>query len=415
MQVIIRYHEISLKGKNRLGFEHALIANIIQALKVKPAQVKRIRGQITIRLEEGEAEKINKLREVLGIAWYAKAKEVETSPELIKACAVGVAKREITEGQSFAVRVKRADKTLPYTSMDLEKEIGEAIREATGARVNLTDPDYTLGISLRTPLSYVFSKREKGPGGLPVGTTGKVLALLSGGFDSIAASYLLAKRGAQVDYLHFHVFNDAKPVLNSKVESIARRLHELTHGEKMFLASYVNFQMGILDLTNKYHSSEVVMFRRLMVKVAEKLARKYGYQAIVTGDSLGQVASQTMENIVAVEEATTIPIFRPLIGMDKGEIIQIVEKVGLGEEAILPYKDCCSLIQKHPSTRVNLEKIKEAEEKIGIDKIAEEIFQAVKVIPLDASEAEISCQAPGLRLPSSKSPMRTRIRRTTGL
>jgi len=206
--------------------------------------------------------------------------------------------------------------------------------------------------------------------------------LLSGGFDSIASSYLMSKRGAKVDYLHFHVFADQKKVLNSKIKSIVDKLSSYTQSQKLFLSSYTPFQITALEIDSKLQKQELVVFRRLMVKVGENLAKKHGYQALVLGDSLGQVASQTMENIVAVDESVGIPIFRPLIGMDKKDIINLVKNIDLEKQAIKPYKDCCSLVSKKPATRANLEKVKQIESDYPIDKVINKITLQAETIKL---------------------------------
>ncbi|MDZ4229105.1 MAG: 7-cyano-7-deazaguanine synthase, partial [Patescibacteria group bacterium] len=219
-----------------------------------------------------------------------------------------------------------------------------------------------------------------GPGGLPVGTSGKVLCLLSGGFDSVAAAYQLAKRGAQVDFLHFHVYSDAQPVLKSKITTIVNKLKEFTLSPRLYLAGYLPFQMQVLDLSDRETRQELVIFRRLMVRVGAELAKKYHYQALVLGDSLGQVASQTMENIVAVDLAVDLPIFRPLIGFDKNETINLVRQIGLEAVVNKPYKDCCSLIATHPATRADLVKIAKIETEIKIETIIKQITDNVSII-----------------------------------
>jgi len=226
----------------------------------------------------------------------------------------------------------------------------------------------------------VFSKKIAGPGGLPVGTSGKVLVLLSGGFDSIAASYLLAKRGASVDFLHFHVFPNKEGVLKSKMPEIWSGLKKFTFSKKVFLSSYSPFQMKVLDLKRREEKLELVIFRRVMVRVAAEIAKENGYQALVLGDSLGQVASQTMENIVAVDKAVELPIFRPLIGSDKMEVVDLVRKIDLERVATVAYKDCCSIVSTRPSTKANLEKVLVLEKKLEIEKVVKEMIAKVEKI-----------------------------------
>jgi len=279
-----------------------------------------------------------------------------------------------------AIRAQRADKALPFTSPDLERELGEAVRQATGAQVDLDDPDTTIYVSTSTEESYVYAEKLPGPGGLPVGTSGRVLSLLSGGPDSIASSYYLARRGAQVDFLHFHVFPNKDSVLDSKIIPIVSKLSKYTLSDQLYLSSYLPFEMQVLGLQVRDARYELVVFRRLMARIAEALAQKHGYQAIVLGDSLGQVASQTMENIAAVDEAVSIPVFRPLIGMDKVEIMDLVQEIGLLEEAISPYKDCCSLITPKPVIKAYLPFVHTIEKDLNLSRVVEEMVDEVEVV-----------------------------------
>ena len=365
MDILVRYAEIGLKGGNRGIFENQLIKNIKIALKNPSLQIIKAQKQIVI---SGENINIEPLKTVFGIAWFAPVTVVGNNQPAIAAAALKLVK----PGLSFAVRAHH----------DLEVALGDIIRTRKKIKVDLSNPQQTIYITEFNNQALIFNQKIPGPGGLPVGTSGKVLCLLSGGFDSIAAAYLLAKRGAQVDFLHFHVFPDKKKVLASKIMAIINKLKINTLPQKLYLASYLPFQMAVLDLDRRDEKQELVVYRRLMVSVAAALAEKYHYQALVLGDSLGQVASQTMENICAVDQAVSIPIFRPLIGMDKKDIINLVRQIGLENETNQPYKDCCSLISTHPATRADLAKIQILEKKIKIDNITKEIVKNVTVISL---------------------------------
>jgi thiamine biosynthesis protein ThiI len=248
----------------------------------------------------------------------------------------------------------------------------------------LDNPAQTIYVSISSDekRALVYNQKIPGAGGLPVGSSGRVLCLLSGGFDSVAAAYLLAKRGAQVDYLHFHVFTDAQPVLKSKIRSIISGLKPFTLSEHLYLSSYLPFQMAVMSLSVRDTKHELVVYRRLMVRVGEALATRHGYQALLLGDSLGQVASQTMENIVAVDRAVALSVFRPLIGNDKNETINLVRKIGLEAVVNEPYKDCCSLISTHPATRADMDQIEKIEKEIKIEDIVKEMAANAEIVTL---------------------------------
>ena len=362
-KVLVRYAEIGLKGKNRPWFENKLINNIKTVLN-QSLQAIKTQKQILI---SGEID-LEKLKTVFGIAWYAPVKVVENNFSAVSQAALKL----IRPKKTFSVRAHR----------ELEVNLGEIIRTKKKIAVDLDHPGQTIYVAEAGDQAYVFNQKIAGPGGLPVGTSGKALCLLSGGFDSIAAAYLLAKRGAQVDCLHFHVFQDSGKVLDTKIKTIVDRLRTWTLSKKLFLASYLPFQLAVLGLERGDQPQELVVYRRLMVRVGEVLAKKSGYQALVLGDSLGQVASQTLENIVAVDRAVCLPIFRPLIGLDKTEIIDLVRKIGLYEETIKPYKDCCSLISSHPSTRADLPKVQNLEKRIKISQIVKKITRDVQSVAL---------------------------------
>ncbi|MDZ7587397.1 MAG: tRNA uracil 4-sulfurtransferase ThiI [Patescibacteria group bacterium] len=358
-QFIIRYAEIGLKGKNRIVFENQLVKNIYLALG-KVLIIKQHKQFILTVKSNLINQTIVKLQQVFGIAWFAPVTIVAQTQAAIAAAALKLIKPHKT----FAVRAHH----------DLEIAIGDIIRVKKKIRVDLSHPQQTIYITEFGTQAIIFNQKISGPGGLPVGTSGRVLCLLSGGFDSIAAAYVLSKRGAQVDFLHFHVYPNQRKVLVSKIMTIIEKLKIITLSQKLYLASYLPFQMKVLNLDSSDEKQDLVVYRRLMVKVAELIAKEHGYQVLILGDSLGQVASQTMENIVAVDQAVSIPIFRPLIGTDKKDIIDLVRQIGLYEEAITPYKDCCSLISTHPATIANLTKIQKIEKSIKIKSIINDIF-----------------------------------------
>jgi len=363
--ILVRYAEIGLKGKNRAVFEDQLVKNIRLALGANLIQIIKQHKQILVSAGK---EALESLKNVFGIAWFAPVAIVKNDQSEIAAAALKL----VEPKKTFAVRAHH----------DLEISLGDVIRTKKKIKVDLDNPGQTIYVIEAGEKAYVHNQKIPGPGGLPVGTSGRVLCLLSGGFDSVAAAYLLAKRGAQVDFLHFHVFTDAQPVLKSKVKTIVDGLRPWTLSKKLYLTSYLPFQMAVLSLSDRDTKHELVVYRRLMVRAGEVLAEKYHYQALVLGDSLGQVASQTMENIAAVDNAVDLPIFRPLLGNDKNETINLVRKIGLEAVVNQPYKDCCSLISIHPATQADLAKIAKIEAGIKIDEVIKEMTDHVQIINL---------------------------------
>lgn len=386
---IVRYAEIALKGQNRGDFENQLVRNIRRAMGLDSDQVERQQGQILVRVPPEKAARArDALAKVFGIAWFAEATLSKSTLESIATTAYDLAGDRLDSSTSFAVRAERSVKTLPINSQDVHEYVGAHLQHRTAAPVDLDDPDLTVYVSLRGETSYVYTDKIPGARGLPVGTSGRVLSLISGGFDSIASSYYLAKRGARVDFLHFHVFPHLEGLMSSKMPRLWRKLSAYTRSHRVFLADYTPFQMAVLGLKRREQRYELVAFRRLMARVGERLAERYGYEALVLGDSLGQVASQTLENITAVDEAVSLSVFRPLIGMDKMEVVALVRSLGLEEEAVAPYKDCCSIIARHPSTVANLEAVRSIEQAARLDQVAEEITAAIETVSIPRQDTE---------------------------
>jgi tRNA uracil 4-sulfurtransferase len=380
-KIIVRYAEIALKGSNRHIFIRQLKNNIIHILGIPPGAVKHRHHQFIVRVRDNETEHmLKKLKKVFGVAWFAPTYSCPSTMEAIIRTGTEIALKTLDESKTFAIRAQRADKKLPFTSVEIEQQLGEAVRTTCGARVDLNHPEITIFVTASTDNAFIYTEKIAGPGGLPVHTSGKVLSLLSGGLDSIAASFNMAKRGTEVDFLHFHMYPSHLTVLDSPIAAIVSKLSTTTLSKYLYLGSYTPFEMRILELERPDAKYELVIFRRLMARVAQALAEEHGYQAIVLGDSLGQVASQTLENIVAVDDAVSIPIFRPLIGTDKKDIMSLVQRIGLFNEANTPYKDCCSLLSPNPSLDTSIERVRNLEKKININAIVGEIVESVETV-----------------------------------
>jgi len=378
-QYIIRFAEIALKGKNRNQFIKKLQKNISCKLKDINHSIITSHSQLFLIIQPAKQNTKNQINQALsttfGISWFAQTVTCPTNIDSLARTGLQIIKQY--KFKSFALKVNRSDKTLNITSQEIATKIGQIIKDKTKTQVNLNNPDFTLFIDLNLPQSYLYAEKFSGPGGLPVGSSGKLLCLLSGGFDSALASYLLAKRGSAIDYLHFHIFPDNQKIINTKIPQIVNTLYPFTLSKNIYLASYTPFQLEMLNQKNT--RQELIVFRRLMIKVASLLAQKNNYQAIILGDSLGQVASQTIENIVAVDQITNLSVFRPLIGFDKQEIINLIKQINLYEIINQPYKDCCSIVSTHPATTANLKKINQLEKQININRVAQKIFEQTKI------------------------------------
>ncbi len=363
---VIHYSEIGLKGHNRPFFEKMLVENVRRLLSgIADFKVKRLQGRLVFSLNGADLQRVEEsLMKVFGISWFAFASVAEPNVDSIGRAVVEEASRIVKPGEPVKVEVKRADKRFPATSLELSKTLGRMLVEKLGVRISLENPSKKIYVEVLSREAYVFAEKKKGLGGLPVGSSGRVLSLLSGGIDSPIASYLMMKRGCEVSYVHFHPFRDNAEAENSKIIEIVRKLLPYS-GETTvtFIPSY-EFQIAAVKIPAKY---DLVLFRRFMFRVAERIAEAEGARVLVTGESLAQVASQTLENIVAISSGLKIPVFRPLIAFDKEEIVNMAKKIGTYELSIKPYKDCCSIIARHPATRAKLEVVEKLERKIDID------------------------------------------------
>ncbi len=364
--VIATYHEVALKGGNRGFFERTLLRNVRTALKGLPVAEVSLPARVVVRFSEPVAWNDVRLRlsTVFGLNGLIPVTLVGTTYADLE--------RWVDEhsaqlaGTSFAVRCKRSDKRFPMTSMEVDRMLGARINVLTGMPVDLTSPDLELHVLLQNDGIYVYRHRVPGPGGLPVGTSGRVLVLLSGGIDSPVAAYLAMKRGTKAHYVHFHSAPYTTDASVRKVEEIARILNRHQGTSRLFVVPFGDCQREIVALAPE--KLRVVLYRRAMLRVAERIARRTRCQAIVTGESLNQVASQTLENMAAIDRVAHLPVLRPVVGLDKQEIIALAERVGTYELSILPHQDCCSFLQpQHPATRTTHRACEAAEAALDVD------------------------------------------------
>jgi thiamine biosynthesis protein ThiI len=367
---VFHYDEIALKRGYRGPFARLLASNLGRVLKTFGMTVKPLGDRI---IAEGPCETAWAAAEagarVCGVAYAAPILRIPRDLSSLKMQAVATYRAVSEPGDTFALRVRRADKKFPLTEMELTRSLGQAVVEATGARVHLGQPAITLEFRIYEDAAFLTGPHLQGPGGLPVGVHPAVLALLSGNIDSPVAAYLMMRRGAPVDFVHFHTFRTAEPVHNSAIPALVRRIVKPQGlSARLFLVPDFPFSLALLGpkVGARLH---LILLRRYMVRVASALAQRYGYTALVTGDSLGQVASQTMENIIAVDKAASYPVFRPLIGLNKSEIVTLSKNLGYYDLCILPYKDCCGLVSKQVDLKPDPERIAQAEDALGMERV----------------------------------------------
>ncbi len=383
--VLVHYHELALKGRNRKHFEYRLVHHIRRALKpLTYVHVDALQGRIRVSFEDEKAwpRLKSQLKRVFGIVNFSLTRSSplpHDNPDLTALKAAITSDLPTHPYDTFRVRVKRADKRFLKTSMEVEQEIGAAVVEQTGKRVNFKNPDMKILVELVPPEAYYSCHRESGPGGLPTGTGGKVVALISGGIDSPVATYRMLKRGCKAVFVHFHGRPYLSRVSEEKVQDIVKLLTSYQLHSRLHLVPFGDIQSQIV--VNSPPPVRVVLYRRLMLRIAAKIAEQEKAWGLVTGDSLGQVASQTPENIVVVNQATTLPILRPLIGMDKLEITQQAQAIGTFETSIEPDQDCCTLfVPKHPRTRCDLPGILRVEENLDIPALIQQGLQGSELM-----------------------------------
>jgi thiamine biosynthesis protein ThiI len=364
--VVIHYKELALKGRNRPWFIKILVRNLRTALAdFDIRSIRSVMGRIEIDL--GAATSWDAVRErvrhVFGIANFSYAARSTHDFQTLAAAILGDLGDRAPE--SFRVSARRADKRLPFTSPEIEREVGGLIKEARGWRVDLDDAELTVHLEVMPDHAFYFFGKEPGAGGLPTGTGGRVACLLSGGIDSPVAAYRMMRRGCSVLLIHFHSYPILSRASQEKVREIAALLTTYQLRSRLLLVPFGELQQQVLLAVPP--ELRVVIYRRLMLRIAEQLARQWRARALVTGEVIGQVASQTLENMTAIADATTMEVLRPLVGMDKDEIVAQAERLGTFPISIIPDQDCCQLFTpRHPATRAALTDVVAAEAALPI-------------------------------------------------
>lgn len=384
---LIKYGEIGIKGKNRHIFEDALVRQIRRALKEVDGSfnVHKAQGRIYVDCE-GEYdydETVESLKRVFGIVGICPVVHVEDQgfDQLAKDVVDYMDQMYPDKNTTFKVNARRGRKSYEKNSMEINCDLGGAILDAfPEIRVDVHKPAIMLNVEVREKI-YIYSDIIPGPGGMPVGTNGNAMLLLSGGIDSPVAGYMISKRGVGLEATYFHAPPYTSDRAKQKVVDLAKLVAKYSGPIKLHVVNFTDIQLYIYDQCP--HDELTIIMRRYMMKIAEHFAKEDGCLGLITGESIGQVASQTMQSLAATNEVCTMPVYRPLIGFDKQEIVEVSEKINTYETSILPFEDCCTIfVAKHPVTKPNLTYIKKSEEKLAekIDELMQEAIDSVEVI-----------------------------------
>src|SRR5438093_215737 len=373
--VIVHYHEISLKRGNRPLFLRQLARNLERAVSdLGPVRLRQLTGRILLDLDDNEHPDAvrDRAARVCGVASVALAWRVASTIEAMKAAVA-----QVIEGRRFAsfrISARRAFKTYPMTSVELNRELGAFVLDRVGrdaTRVDLHHAELDIHLEVLPAETFLYVQPTPGPGGLPVGASGTVAALLSGGIDSPVAAWRMMKRGCRVLFVHFHSVPYLPATSQAKARALVERLTQWQYDSQLLLVPFGEIQREVVLTVPP--PTRVIVYRRLMVRIAEALARRHGAAALTTGESLGQVASQTLSNIARIDEAAGLPILRPLIGMDKLEITAEARRLDTFEISIEPDADCCTLfVPKHPATRMSEHEVDAAESRLEVPRLVKE-------------------------------------------
>ena len=384
----VHYAEVGLKGKNRVFFEKRLVNNIKLSLRgTGYAEVERLHDRILVHLGQNTdiTEVKRRLRQVMGIAYFELACRTERDITAIKEAAL----RQIQDDcyASFKVETRRTDKTFPLTSPQVSAEVGGYLVRETGTRADMHNPDLVCWVKITHNAAYISTEKIPGIGGLPVGVSGKVLVMLSGGIDSPVAAWQMIKRGAKAVFIHFYSYPYTDKASLEKVIELAQILAVPNYRSTVYLVPFAELQQIIVAATPT--PFRVLLYRRMMTRIAQRVAAMENAEALVTGESLAQVASQTLTNLRSIEAIADIPILRPLIGEDKSEIIEKAQRIGTFDVSTRPHQDCCSLfVPKHPATRASLTDLADAESGLDIEALVEEALNNLekRVVELKTSQ-----------------------------
>ena len=364
--VLVRYHEIALKKGNRAYFTELLKRNLLAA--VKDLGAKEIRSLparllLTFKNEVPAATLIERMGTVFGVANFSIVERTARDIDALR----GRILDSLNGGrfQSFRIETQRGDKTFPLTSPEINRQLGAAVQEKSGARVDLDNAEFTVTVEILPHDAFFGFNKIAGAGGLPVGSSGRVAALISGGFDSPVAAYRMMQRGCRIIFVHFHSVPYQDKTSQEKVRQLVQLLTRHQFTSRLYMVPFGEIQRQIVAAVAR--PLRVVLYRRMMLRIAEAIARQEKAKALITGESLGQVASQTLDNMAVIQQAARLPILRPLVGMDKQEIIDQARRIGTFEVSSIPDQDCCQLfVPKHPATKARFIDVEEDETKLDV-------------------------------------------------
>jgi tRNA uracil 4-sulfurtransferase len=389
-QFVVHYGEVGTKGDNRVVFESCLGKNIRSSLgELDRVEVRKLNQRFLVSIdEERVAEAKEKLACVFGIAWFA---QVESAPLeypaiLEKAVALLRSASDGKEGRrTFRVSVRRPNKSFGMSSQDVARKLGEDLIAALDLEVDLSSPGTEVCVDIISDRALLYVEKVRGLGGLPVGVTGRVLHLLSGGIDSPVSAWLMMKRGCKPVYLHFYIAPTPQSVVESKLADLVKVLSGFGSGTRVILIPFAPYQLATQELPEDF---EPTVFRYFMRLVAERLAEDLQFPAISTGDNLAQVASQTIYNIACIDRGCSVPTLRPLLAFDKDEIVQLAKKVGTYEISLKEYKDCCSIISRHPKTRMRWDHVEESARRFRFGELVTQCILMGSVVSFGRADGE---------------------------
>ena len=383
----VHYAEIALKGKNRSVFQRRLRNNMLHALAGEPVDgVNHVESRYLVRLSDPEAADrcVDKLKRVFGIQWLSAAEAVPRSGDFdddlarLKTAAIAMARRDAGASRSFRIDARRSDRTFPLTSQELNIAVGDVVQPVLNIEVRLKDPDLTVSVLVLAKDILVYTRKVPGGGGLPSGASGRLMVLLSGGIDSPVAAWMMMKRGCRPEFVHFYAGRSLKEANVGKIERLAAGLARWSPVPlTVHMVPVYPYEVRAVGVVADSH--DMVLFRRFMVKTAERFALREGCHALVTGDSVGQVASQTLPNLRAISSDVRLPILRPLVGFDKVEITDLSRRIGVFRTSIEPYRDCCSIRSPKPELNAKTDDLLRLSQEIDLDAA---IMEAIKTSDL---------------------------------
>lgn len=399
---VVHYSEIALKGQNRSEFVRVLRRNVARSLAPFQPKVESRDSRIFVTMNADPGDVARKLSMVFGVAWFAKADIVDADYGKVEEATLNVARDSMS--QTFMVDARRADRRFPIGSMELARKLGSAVVDETAMGVDLSDPGLRIHVDIIGEQALIYAKKFQGPGGLPVGTSGRVVHLFSGGIDSPVAAWLLLKRGVRPIYLHFYLAPTSAGPMQSKVTKLVKVLSAWGGKSTLVTVPFAEYQLATAGVPGELEPS---LFRRFMRMTAEQLATRFGASAISTGDSLSQAASQTLWNISVFDTGSSFPVLRPLLSYDKEEIVRLAKRIGTYDLSLEEYKDCCAIVTRHPRTRVKASKIEEYVTGLGFTSLIFKSLESGSLVSYSPEGEELKIAPMGKFIggdPATKAP-----------